>query len=289
MPIGGSKNLSKNGKKSMPNYLFDELSLISESIENSDNILLLLDYDGTLVSFKSRPGDVETPEHVKEILNQLCKNQKFSVFIITGRTLEEIKNLIKLNGVNYAAIHGFIVEFSSGKKKYWNPLLSDQKLIEKICKDAQSLFNKESGVLIEDKNFTVAFHYRMVPKDSKTELTEKFLNLVKKIDISKRLDLLIGEEVIEVRPPNRNKGKSVEFILDEFDSNDNILPIYIGDGTTDEDAFRYLSNKGITIFVKNNDCRETKAKYWVDNPKKVFDFLKSLYMFAIEKKPFIKQ
>lgn len=283
MPTGGSKTFSENGKKSMPKYLFDELNVILELIKESDCILLFLDYDGTLVSFRSRPKDVKTPEHVKQALTYLCKKQEFSIFIITGRSLGEIKNLVDIRGINYAALHGLIIEFSDGTKKYWNPPQSDLILIENIIKDAQIYFKNESGVLIEDKNYSVAFHYRMVPKDRKDELIELFLNLVRKIDTSEKLDLLRGAEVIEVRPNNWNKGKAVEFILEKFISNYKVLPIYIGDDKTDEDAFHYLTNKGITIYVKNENCRETEASYWVDNPQKVLEFLKSIYTVSLEK------
>ena len=283
MPTGGSKTFSENGKKSMPKSLFDELNTIFKLINKSNCLLLFLDYDGTLVYFKEKPRDVKTPKQVKQTLTGLCKKQKFSIFIVTGRGLEEIKNLIDIKGICYAALHGLIVEFSDGTNKHWNPSKSDQKLIKSITRNAKIFFKKESGALIEDKDYTVAFHYRMVPKDMKDKLIDSFLDLVRKIDTSDRLDVLRGAEVIEVRPSNWNKGKFVKFILDEFISNENVLPIYIGDDTTDEDAFSYLKNKGITVFVKNNECRNTKAKYWVDNPKEVLEFLKLITKDTLEK------
>ncbi|MBN2602991.1 MAG: trehalose-phosphatase [Candidatus Thermoplasmatota archaeon] len=267
----------------MPKYLFDELNSINKLIEESNCLLLFLDYDGTMVYFKEKPRDVKTPKQVKQVLTQLCKKQKFSIFIVTGRGIKEIKNLVDVKGICYAALHGLIVEFSDGTRKHWNPSKSDQKLIESIIKNAQIIFKKESGVLIEDKDYTVAFHYRMVPKDVKDKLIESFLDLVRKIDTLDRLDVLRGAEVIEVRPSNWNKGKFVEFIVDEFILNENVLLIYIGDDTTDEDAFSYLNNKGITVFVKNNEFRDTKAEYWVDNPKKVLEFLKLISKDTSEK------
>ncbi len=288
MLSGGSRISSENGKKFMLNYLFDELETIFKSIKEFDYILLFLDYDGTLINFERRPQDVKTPQQVKQLLTQLSKKQKVSIFIITGRRLEEIENLVNINGINYAALHGLIVEFSDGTKRNWNPSKYDRKLIGNIVKDAQIIFKNESGVLIEDKGYTVAFHYRMVPKDKKNELIELFLDLVRKIDQSKKFDVLKGAEVIEIRPSNWNKGKFVEFILEDFSSNDNVLPIYIGDDVTDEDAFSILCNKGITIFVKNNVSRVTKARYWVDNPEKVLEFLKLISKNAFEKNTIIR-
>ncbi|HUS99839.1 MAG TPA: trehalose-phosphatase, partial [Candidatus Thermoplasmatota archaeon] len=78
------------------------------------------------------------------------------------------------------------------------------------------------------------------------------------------------------RPKGWNKGKGIELFLARFTAVKNILPLYIGDDITDEDAFRFLGKRGITIYVANTSKRKTSARYWVKNPNEVCSFLQSL-------------
>jgi len=123
---------------------------------------------------------------------------------------------------------------------------------------------------------TLAFHYRMVEKEKSQEMIDKFLNLVNKVGNPNSIDVLHGSKVVEIRPKGWNKGKAVELILKKVSKNKNFLPIYIGDDTTDEDAFNSIGNKGITIFVENDEERSTSAQYSLKNPNEVLDFLKMI-------------
>ena len=62
-------------------------------------------------------------------------------------------------------------------------------------------------------------------------------------------------------------------------NNDNILPIYIGDDVSDEDAFKQFNANGITIKVGRD--KNTNAKYFLDSPKQVMDFLDQLNRLRI--------
>ena len=99
----------------MPEYLFDSNRKIFETIDKTDDVLLFLDYDGTLVYFKDQQHEVDTPYEVKTVLKRLIQNPKFTVFIVSGRPLHEIKNLMDMKGVSFAALHGLYVECSDGR------------------------------------------------------------------------------------------------------------------------------------------------------------------------------
>jgi trehalose 6-phosphate phosphatase len=101
------------------------------------------------------------------------------------------------------------------------------------------------------------------------------LKIVKTVGNDKSLELMHGEKVVEIRPKGWNKGKAVELIYINYASK-NVLPVYIGDDTTDEDAFQVIGNQGISIFVKNDSNRSTIANYWLKNPDDVLKFLKSI-------------
>ena len=273
---GGLIIFYKNGKKHMPEYIHDHLHSIHDKIDKADEILLFLDYDGTLVSFKNRPEDVTTPDKTRLVLHYLTQNPKFNIFIISGRTLHEIKKLIDTKGLSFAALHGLQIELSNGKSFFWEKAEDLRPLLKKLKTILLNEFENEKGVIIEDKEFTLAFHYRMLSKDKIKDTVEKFSNLVKKINNNNLLEIIYGAKVVEARPKGWHKGKAVELILKNISEFKNFFPIYIGDDITDENAFQHLRKEGITIFVTHDSNRKTAAQYWLKDPDEVIKFLQSL-------------
>ena len=259
----------------MPEYLFDHIQRVFTKIGESDEILLLLDYDGTLVSFRNRPQDVVTCDKVKTVLTSLLQNQKFTVVIVSGRMLHEIKQLLDIDGLSFAALHGLQIELVKGISYNRQPDNNLRSILEKIKESALYKFKDEKGVYIEDKKFTLAFHYRLLDEEKIDDAIYKFSKIVKTVDVDKSLELLHGAKVVEIRPKGWDKGKAVELIYTS-DASKNVLPVYIGDDTTDEDAFRAIGNQGITVFVSNNSSQSTAAQYWLKDPDDVFKFLTSI-------------
>jgi len=276
MLSGGWIVSCKNGKNHMGNYLLNHISRVSNAINKAENVALFLDYDGTLVFFEDRPQDVVTSNEVKAVIKHILQNEKFYVFIVTGRTLDEIKKLLDIGGLSYAALHGLDIVLQNGKNYNLQERKDFRSILNQIKKYSEDEFKNEKGVYLEDKELTLAFHYRMVEKEKSQEMIDKFLNLVNKVGNPNSIDVLHGSKVVEIRPKGWNKGKAVELILKKVSKNKNFLPIYIGDDTTDEDAFNSIGSKGITIFVENNEERSTSAQYSLKNPNEVLDFLKMI-------------
>jgi trehalose-phosphatase len=279
---GGLTPSWMNGRNVMPEYLSTSTHTILEKIDTSEETFLFLDYDGTLVSFKNRPQEVTTPKNVKTVLTSLLEHTRFKIFIISGRMLHEIKQLINIPGVSFAALHGLQIELSNGKTFFWEQAETIQSILKEIKQTVSSSFKNEKGIYIEDKQFTLAFHYRLVPRERIKEIVEEFTGIVRKNDPHKRLNLIHGAKVVEIRPKGWDKGKAVELILNHVANSENPLPIYIGDDTTDEDAFTQIKEKGITIVVANNKKKVASAKYWVKNPDEVLQFLKVVSLLVKE-------
>jgi len=257
-------------KKSI--YVFDHINTLINQISRSKKILLFLDYDGTIVHFKSNPLNVKLSSKVKELLKMYRENPNYELIIITGRTLHEIKDQIDIKNINYAAIHGLHIQFDTGKEKIVHQAKNVEPLLKKVKQDAQTFFSN-NDIFIEDKKYTIAFHYRNIPKEKITSFKNKFINIFNKYN-KDNIQIMNGNKVIEARPRTWNKGHAVDLFLNRYKSS--LLPVYIGDDTTDEDAFQYLKNKGITIFVKNDSQLKTNASYWVENPDEVTKLLSIL-------------
>jgi trehalose-phosphatase len=257
----------------MVKYLFNYLENITQMLNKADKVLLFLDYDGTLAPFKNRPNDVITSNKVRNVIQRLLKVQKYKVIIVTGRRLIDIKQLLNLEGISYAALHGMNIALDNGNTHNWKPDKDIRPILNQIKSIVMDEFSEEKDIFLENKEYSLAFHYRMVKTDNTNAYIQKFLNIVKTVDTDRCLNILKGSKVIEIRPKGWHKGKSVEFILKLFSEQINILPVYIGDDITDEDAFRSIGNEGITIYVSNNSKQLTTARYYLKNPHEVLNFL----------------
>jgi trehalose 6-phosphate phosphatase len=258
-----------------PKYLFNHESLFLHAITNAQSIVLFLDYDGTLIPFEKKPEDVKTPDNVLNLLKNISVKPEINIVIITGRQLHEIKQLVCLDTISYAALHGLHILFSDGNEKVMKNVESIKIKIDKIKKELEKTLEHVEGAIIEDKQYAIAVHYRMVKKNNLDAILKKCREIMTRYH-NDDIETIEGDKVIEARLKGWNKGNAVDFLLNQFNQINVTLPIYIGDDTTDEDAFNYLTNKGFTIFVKNNSSLKTNAHYWVDNPSEVYLLLQKI-------------
>ena len=127
----------------------------------------------------------------------------------------------------------------------------------------KKLKNKVSdirGVFIEDKGITFSMHYRLAEHNDYLKARKVFFQIIKPYILKKKVRITYGKKVIEIRPNIEwDKGKVSLWLVNMVKKKYNlksVIPIYAGDDTTDEDAFKVLRKEGITIFVGR---RKTKA------------------------------
>ena len=259
----------------IPVNFFQSKDEIENKIKNASKVLFFLDYDGTLAPFHEDPDLVKTSKEMLHLLREIKKHPKAEIIIISGRMMNEIKQRVTLDDISFAAIHGLHIELNNGMMKQWSTPSSSKELMQKIKDDISKKYQSQTGFVIEDKNSAVAFHYRKVPENKKPEMIETIENIIHYFDSSQELDLIMGAEVIEIRSKTMDKGLAVEFIKNHFSKHD-VLSCYVGDDTTDEDAFDVLCDDDITVFVRNNSMRSTKARFWIESQQ---DVVKVLQMF----------
>ena len=228
-------------------------------------IVFFLDYDGTLTPIVSRPELAVISSDMQDTVKKL--SQKYITAIVSGRMREDVEKLVGISGLIYAGSHGFnikgpeVVMVESQAEKSI-PLVS--KVIEKLKKELVGI----EGVIIEEKKFSTAVHYRLV-KEAEKNL--KIRNLVREIiQENKTLRLMEGKKVFEILPAiDWNKGKAVRWVMDSLGINwQDYSVVYIGDDTTDEDAFRTVCTRGTSILVSDKD-KFSAADFMVSSPKEV--------------------
>jgi len=218
--------------------------------------VLLFDFDGTLVELASTPDQVKVKPITKYIIENLAKI--FPVGIISGRCLNELKELIAIDGIFYSGNHGVEVEgpglsfIEPNNSKFRNLILN---LIEEL-KTKLSSYNP----LIEDKIYAVGIHYRTIDPQ---RINDFLFEVTKILDTplnKNEIKILNGKKVIEVKPPVEwNKGDSVKIIMKHL-KND-CAPFYFGDDITDEFAFETVNELNGTSVLISNGNSSTKAKF----------------------------
>ncbi len=232
--------------------------------------VLFLDYDGTIVPIARRPELAILPDDTRKLLRALTG--KFKLVIISGRDLNSVKQLVRLKSIYYVGNHGFEINGPSVKvikseAKRTRPIISD------ICRKLQEKVRKMKGVVLENKGLTASVHYRLLERDKVKKFKKIFWDVISPYVASGKVRVTEGKKVFEIRPNlNWDKGKAALWILSVIDPKKKLIPVYVGDDQTDEDAFSALKDRGITVVVSPRP-KGSQAKFFLRNVGEVKAFL----------------
>ncbi len=242
------------------------------------NPAVFLDYDGVLTPIVDRPEDAVMSDDMRVTLRQLAT--RCSVCIITGRDRAVAQQLMGVDDLVVAGSHGFDI---------WTPQqgsITDDRvagyldLITKVTDRLRDDVGSIPGVRIEPKRASVAVHYRLVAPADRDRIVKSVQTLL--AEHPDEIALTPGKMVYEIKPNvDWDKGKAVLHLIDVLGLGDDVVPLYLGDDITDEDAFRALQDRGIGIFVGRADDpevndRETAAQFVLESVDEVQRFLTRL-------------
>lgn len=230
---------------------------------------LALDYDGTLAPFHvDRNAAVPWPG-VREALQKILESRQTRLVLISGRQAEEVRDLL---GVNPApeiwGIHGRQRLFADGRTKM-APLLpsDDQALVEATAWLEARDYLRYS----ELKPGSIAVHWRGLPAEQLAILGPAVHAGLAPIASRSGMSLLEFDGGLELRPLEPNKGSAVRTLLGELPPGTPFA--FLGDDTTDEDAFLALrETEALTVLVRP-DWRPTNAQLWIRPPEQLLAFL----------------
>jgi len=236
---------------------------------------LFLDYDGTLTPIVKRPGLAVLSKTRRKALVKLSKNPRVIVAVISGRMLSDLKKRVGLKGIYYAGNHGFEIE-GPGVKLTHPKALRAKPLLRKIKAALTKQFGNIKGVIVEDKILTLSLHYRLVSAKDFRIIERIFPKLVSPYRKTKKIRITRGKKVFEVRPNIAwDKGRAVLWFLKKVAGKSKAIPVYIGDDVTDEDAFKALRKKGVTMRVGRSSG--SAAQKFLRNVPAVYKFIESLH------------
>lgn len=237
---------------------------IQAEYRNSQKRLFILDYDGTLAPFKSKPEEAVPTKETYILLNKLAADPKNKVVISSGRDRDTLEEWFGNLAIDLAAEHGACYR----QHGVWVDNIGDEKPWDnEIMEIVQKFVDKTPRSKIEEKNTTLVWHYRNVDTWL-ASLREQQLFEALMIPCARMgLQIMRGNKIIEIKSPFHTKGSEARRLLSTqtFD-----FIIAIGDDTTDEDTFRELPENAYTIKV--GSISEV-ARYSVKSQAKVLPLL----------------
>jgi trehalose 6-phosphate synthase/phosphatase len=234
----------------------------------SENRLILLDYDGTLVPFNDKPEKAKPDDELLGLLKGLSNESKTEVVIISGRNKSNLEEWFGNLNMGFVAEHGVWLKEKGGVWEMIEPLRNDWK--EEICPILELYVDRTPNSFIEEKEFSLVWHYRKTDPELGSlrarELKDAILHLIANLN----LGVLEGSKVIEIKNIGINKGRAA---LRWISKKNRDFILAVGDDLTDEDIFATLPSTAYSIKVGLSPSR---SKFNVNSVEDVKILLKKL-------------
>lgn len=235
-------------------------------------VALFFDYDGTLTPIVKRPELAFMAEEMRETVANLAK--LCPVAVVSGRDRADVEQFVQLKTIFYAGSHGFDIAGPDGQRMQQRQGEAFVPLLRKAEADVRQGLGDMEGALVESKKYAFAIHYRLVSPADKERLDQVVDEVAGRYAELRKKG---GKMVYEILPDlDWDKGKAVNWLIEALDlDHPDVLPFYLGDDLTDEDAFAVLQQKGIGILVAD-EPKQTKATYVLRDVDEVKVFLDRL-------------
>jgi alpha,alpha-trehalase len=236
-------------------------------IRSAASVLIMTDFDGTLVEFKDNPILVKLPDQARTLLQDLNALPNASVAVVSGRGILDLVGCVGIPGLWYVGNHGYEIQSPSGATMPFYDV-GQVNSLEAIARELAHVTRNVPGVHLELKGPILALHYRKVEPDLVPEVKGVFEDLIRRHH--DRISMAAGKCTLEARlRSTRSKGTAVRFIRQ--DSSPGALPMYFGDDLTDIPAFEELKEDGIAVSVGPEFS--PRAKYSLPGPSAVLEML----------------
>lgn len=236
-----------------------ERNLMLSEFINASRRLLLLDYDGTLVPLASTPMEAIPDEALMQLLNDLSKDPRNTIALISGRARFTMEALFGAKGINLVAEHGAWKKMAGSEWETAPGVRSEWK--GEIVGVLQRYVETLPGSMIEEKEFSVAWHYRKADPEAGLEMQRELVYELYDLTANNALQVVQGSKVVEVRNSGVDKGTAV---AGAFDLEDYDFVLVIGDDRTDEDMFSAVPAASHTVKI---GVQQTGARHAVPDQR----------------------
>lgn len=246
----------------------NSIRTIKEKYDAANKRIIFLDYDGTLVGFNVNINKATPDQELLDILKHITSIPENKVVLISGRNHNTLTDWFSDPHLDMIAEHG---AWHKRSGHTWTnvPGLADSWKKE-IYPLLETYSDRTPGSFIEEKSYSLVWHYRKVERDLGELRANELLNNLEYLVRDKQLQILRGNKILEIKSMEINKGKSALTWIAEQDYD---FIMAIGDDQTDEDIFKALPSEAITVKVGSNI---SAATFFVRNHSDVRKLLKSV-------------
>ncbi|HXA45912.1 MAG TPA: bifunctional alpha,alpha-trehalose-phosphate synthase (UDP-forming)/trehalose-phosphatase [Candidatus Angelobacter sp.] len=244
------------------------LTTLVQQFYSATRRALLLDYDGTLVPFAAEPWLAKPDNELIELLRVLGSDPANEVTIVSGRPRQTLENWFGKLPISMIAEHGVWLRNKGSDWRMLKTVTNDWK--QGVRPILQLFVDRLPGALLEEKEFSLAWHYRRADLDQASlrakELLDDLTGYTRNIDVQ----VFEGNKVIEVRNSGINKGTAaLEWLTGQTPE----FILGIGDDWTDEDMFRALPATAFSVRV---GVANTAARFFLASHTAVRRLLREL-------------
>jgi trehalose-phosphatase len=206
-------------------------------------------------------------------LQRLAKAPCLALGIVSGRTIEDLRQKVAIDDIIYVGNHG--LEIKGPGISFIHPVAEETKtFLFSLCEELRKALAHIEGASVDNKGLTLSLHYRLVGEARLEELNKIFYHIINPSLALGKVKVTPSKKAYDIRPAvDWGKGKAVGFLIQKFGREDKLLVIFLGDDVTDYDGFRVVDkNGGISVFV-GEESTEIEAQYFLRSPGEVYQFL----------------
>jgi len=232
-----------------------------------DGTSLFLDLDGTLLELIDKPDEVRADTRLRATLLDVHARLEGRLAIVSGRSIAQMEVILGADTTEQLVLsgsHGSEYRWSGQSHSPERPVALDAAT-EEMHRFAQA----HDDVLLEEKSFGVALHYRLMPS-----IEPEARALAQRLSGELGLFLQEGKMMVELRPGGHDKGVAIRHLM-EHSGLSAARPVFAGDDITDESGFEAVAQLGgYGILV--GATRPSAAHYHLPHPQAVRNWLKEL-------------
>ena len=248
----------------------DEIGALTRRLRAADRLVLLLDYDGTLVPFARLPDLAEPDKELLRLLESLAETTGGGVHVVSGRPWPTLERWLGRLELQLWAEHG-LWHRPAGAPRWTGCTETQVEWMPTAQAILESFRAATPGSLIETKSRSIAWHYRTADPELGADRARQLRRALAAALRDEEIDVLEGHKVVEVRPRGIDKARVVRHVLALGDPAPLILAV--GDDRTDEDMFEALPRTGISVRVGTGP---SQALYRLPGPPAVRSLVRSL-------------
>ncbi|HXT49667.1 MAG TPA: trehalose-phosphatase [Thermoanaerobaculia bacterium] len=237
-------------------------------------LLAAFDYDGTLVPIRPTPEEAVADAETRAVLARLASMPGAAVAVVSGRPVSWLRELVPAEELWLVGLHGLEIAAPHGEVLSTIDLDAASAALDPLRFAAAEIAARREGVRIEDKGATLALHTRQASRREAIGAADEMRRVAEGIP---GFEVMGGKEVVEARPAGTSKGAAMLRLLRAAGGE---TVIYVGDDTTDEDAFAALeqaaSGDAVTVRVGSNGDAVTRARFTIASQDEVAELLRRL-------------